>query len=88
MSTGLSDFHNMIITACKTTFPKAKPKLLVYRDYSKFIEHNFHCDVKENVHNLKVINYESAEKVLLDVPNKHTPYKKKVIRAHRKPYVI
>ena len=41
VSTGLSDFHNMIVTVCKTTFPKVKPKLVVYRDYSKFTEKEF-----------------------------------------------
>ena len=36
--TGLSDFHKMVITVLKTTFPKAKPKVLSYIDFSKFVE--------------------------------------------------
>ena len=31
ISTGLSDFHQMIVTVLKTTFPKLKPKVLLYR---------------------------------------------------------
>ena len=31
VSTGLSDFHKMIVTVMKTTFPKAKPKIVFYR---------------------------------------------------------
>ena len=38
LSTGLSDFHKMIVTVMKTTFPKAKPKIIQYRDYKNFIE--------------------------------------------------
>ena len=33
VSTGLSDFHKMIVTVMKTTFPKAKPEIVIYRDY-------------------------------------------------------
>ena len=36
ISTGLSDFHKMIATVLKTTFPKAKPKVILYRDFSKY----------------------------------------------------
>ena len=39
VSTGLSDFHKMVVTVLKTTFPKAKPKVVPYMDFSKFVEH-------------------------------------------------
>ena len=35
MSTGLSDFHKMVITVLKTTFAKKKPKEIIYRDYKE-----------------------------------------------------
>lgn len=38
VSTGLSDFHKMIVTVMKTTVPKAKPKIIKYRDYKNFDE--------------------------------------------------
>ena len=41
VSTGLSDFHKMIITVLKTTFAKAKPKIIQYRDYSYFVQENY-----------------------------------------------
>ena len=40
VSTGLPDFHKMI-TVLKSTFPKAKPKIIQYRDYSYFVQENF-----------------------------------------------
>ena len=36
VATGLSDFHEMIATVCKNSFPKSKPKEIVYRNYKKF----------------------------------------------------
>ena len=36
VSTGLSDFHKMTVTVMKTTFPKSEPKIVRYRDFSKY----------------------------------------------------
>ena len=87
ISTGLSDFHKMIITVLKTTFPKAKPKVVLYRDYSKFVENHFRIDLKEKLREIRAINFSSFENIFLSVLNKHTPYKKKVLRANQKPYL-
>ena len=46
VSTGLSDFHDMIITVLKTTFPKAKSKVIFYKDYSKFVDNDFRNDLR------------------------------------------
>ena len=85
--TGLSDFHKMIVTVLKTTFPKAKPKIVTYRDYSKFVDKDFHKDLGRKVKSLEVGNYDLLEKSFLNVFNNHAPYKKKVVRANQKPYV-
>ena len=42
VATGLSDFHKMIVTAMKTTFSKAQPKIVYCRDYRDFDLYNFH----------------------------------------------
>ena len=49
VSTGLSDFHKMTITILKTTFPKAKPKIIPYRDFSKYKENEFAEELKKNL---------------------------------------
>ena len=33
ISTGLPDFHKMVVTVMKTTLPKAKPKQIFYREF-------------------------------------------------------
>ena len=37
VTTGLSDFHKMVVTVMKTTFPKAEPEIVYYRDYKIFV---------------------------------------------------
>ena len=51
--TGLSDFHTMVTTVLKTTFPKAKHEVLSYMDFSKFVEDDFHRDMRETVQHSK-----------------------------------
>ena len=87
VSTGLSDFHKMIVTVLKTTFPKAKPKVMPYRDYSKYVENDFQRDLQNKL--LCTVNkdYDSFDKAFLDVLNNHAPYKTKIVRANQKPYV-
>ena len=41
VSTGLSDFHMLVVTVLKTCFSKKKPRELEYRDYK-----NFNCSFR------------------------------------------
>ena len=45
IETGLSDFHTMIVTVLKAGFVKRGPKIVTYRDYSKFSA----VDFKDNL---------------------------------------
>ena len=87
ISTGLSDFHEMIVTVLKTTFPKVKPKVVLYRDYSKFLESQFCSILNEKLQALEITCYESVDNILHSVINSQAPFKKKMVRANHKPYV-
>ena len=68
----------MIVTVCKTSFQKPKPKEMVYRNYKKFDR-----DISKDELKLKlesITNYESFEDVFLTILNKHAPLKKKVFK--------
>ena len=71
----------------KTTFPKAKPKVVQYRDYKNFVEDNFRMELKERLQNGVIVTYAEFDEIFLDVFNKHAPPKKKVFRANHKPYM-
>ena len=52
--TGLSDFHKLLVTALKSTFPKSLPKIITYRSYKSFSNDLFRDDLnyflsKENM---------------------------------------
>ena len=84
---GLSDFHKMVLTVMKSTFPKAKPKVIQYRDYKNFISQNFRMEIKVRLQNEVVATYSKFEEVFLEVLNKHAPLKNKIVRANEKPYM-
>ena len=86
--TGLSDFHKLVLSVFKTTFPKSKPKEITYRNFKNFSEENFNQELRTNLRERCVKNYASFENVFLDTLNKHAPLKKKVIRANHAPYVM
>ena len=85
ISTGLSDFHKMVITVLKTKFGKQKPQLMHYRDYKNFNNDNFERDLK---HQSRICtSYEVFEKVFLEVLELHAPQKQKYVRANEVPYM-
>ena len=43
---GLSDFHKMIVTVCKVSFPKSRPKEIGYKNCMKFDIDAFQGELK------------------------------------------
>ena len=87
VSTGLSDFHKMAVTVMKTTFPKAEPKIIHYRDYKKFVEEDFCTELRKRLESVTITTYAQFDEIFLEVFNKHAPPKKKTVRANHKPYM-
>ena len=87
VETGLSDFHKMALTVMKTTFPKAQPKTIYYRDYKNFDLTKFRAELREELKKSEGNGYFSFEVTFLRVLEKHAPMKKKVLRANDKPYM-
>ena len=85
--TGLSDCHNMVVTALKSSFKKAKPTEIFYRDYKTFSPIKFKSELKCKLEEREVSIYEVFEKIFLEVLDKHAPVKKKSIRANHAPYM-
>ena len=67
VNTGLSDFHVMIVTVLKTTFPKVKVKTLVYMDYSNFIQHEFRAELRARIQSSNVGSYVLFEDIFLNI---------------------
>ena len=84
-SSGLSDFHKMILTILKSTFPKVRPKQVVYRKFKNFDLNNFKNEIRTKMQSID--KYETSEEEFLKVLNKHAPLKRKFIRANHVPYM-
>ena len=76
LSTGLSDFHKMVVTVLKTTFPKANPKVISYRDLSHYSEEEFGLDLKRNLETVNELDYDKFDDILKNTFNYHAPEKK------------
>jgi exonuclease III len=87
VETGLSDFHKMAVTVMKTTFPKAQPKIIYYRDYKNFDLSKFRAELREELKKTEEQGYFHFEMTFLRVLEKHAPMKQKVLRANDKPYM-
>ena len=86
ITTGLSDFHKMVITVTKMTFHKNPPKEIYYRDYKKFNQDIFKEELANELYECDSC-YNNFEEIFLNVLNKHAPLKKKFLRANHPPYM-
>ena len=81
---GLSDFHAMIVTVLKSGYVKRGPKIITYRNYSRFGAVDFRAHLS-NVLSYEMIgsgDYGAFEAVVIGVLNEHAPVKRKSIRAN------
>ena len=87
VETGLSDFHKMIITVMKTTFPRTEPKTVYYRDYKNFDLSTFRTELRKELRDSEGKDYLHFEVTFLKILEKHAPMKQKVLRANNKPFM-
>ena len=61
MSSGLSDFHELVLTVMKTIFPKAKLNEIFYRNYKNFNETIFKDDFFFFFFFMQITPYKASE---------------------------
>ena len=86
ISTGLSDFHKMVITVLKQTFQRSSPRELVYRDYKNFDLLTFKRELEEKL-NQQINEYKHFKQIFLEPLNTHSPIKRKLLWANHVPYM-
>ena len=57
ITTGLSDFHKIVITVLKAISTKSKSKVITYRDFKRFNEEKFKTDFKKLKNSLRITNH-------------------------------
>ena len=81
-TTGLSDFHKMVMTVSKATFTKSTPKVITFRDFKLFNEEKFKTDLQNSLRITTISSYYVFEKIFLKVLGRHAPIKNKTITAN------
>ena len=84
---GISDHHNLILTAMRSQYIQGNPKIKFYRDYKSFNFESFHNELNELLKSEKDINYSLLENIFLQVLNVHAPVKKKIQRFNNNPFM-
>ena len=72
ISTGLSDFHKMVVSVLKHTFHRSAPKELVYRNYKKLDRVIFKRELEDKL-NQQINEYKQFEQIFLEILNIHAP---------------
>ena len=70
-----------------TSFFKNKPREMQYRNYNHFVSRKFNRDLKEEFSREYVDSCSKFDEVFLKVLNRHTPLKRKMLRANHAPCV-
>ena len=86
ISTGLSDFHKMIITVLKSSFIKLKARETYYRDYKNFSSNSFREDLMLSLGRINK-GFDSFEDTFMKTLSRHAPMKKKFVRPNEVPYM-
>ena len=90
IETGLSDYHEMVITCLKSNMAKLPPRVIYYRNYKKFDEtrsrNNVSCEL--NSHKSKNnVNYEEIKSSMMTRLEQRAPRKKMFLRANNSPFM-
>ena len=80
VETGISHHHNLIYTMLKTTFSKAQPKLVHYRQYKTFNFESFKVSLGNALESCSV-NNNDFDQIFTSTLNQHTPKKKSELEA-------
>ena len=71
VSTGLSDFHKLVLTVLKTSIVKNKPRETQYRNYKYFDSRQFNRDLEDEFSREYVDLCSKFDEIFLKVLNRH-----------------
>ena len=89
VETGLSDFHKMTVTILKTSFKKAPPKVVSYRDYKNFSQLYFRSELQQCLMKYDMFELSNGDfvRIFMDIFDRHAPLKLKYVRSNQVPFM-
>ena len=89
IESGLSDFHKMMVSVMKTNFQKLEPRIVHYRDYTRFSNENYRKHLLQNLSiENKNTNCKGLEKfiqICINTLDQIVPRKKKYVLGNNMP---
>ena len=87
LGVGISDHHDLIITALKSQLVEGNAKTKLYRDCSEFNMDNFKAELDDKLKNGVVTEYSNFQNTFIQVLNYHAPAKKEIVRFNNSPFM-
>ena len=89
LETGISDFHKMTVNVLNTSFKKASPKIILYRDYRYFSHRNFRHNWESfyTLNDICNLSNDEFAHVFMNILDIHAPIKRKYIRINQGPFI-
>ena len=84
---GLSDFHKMSLTVMKVFYSKQKLKIIQYRKYKDFSNEVFMHEFESALSRFSQISFGTFKSIVDNILQKHTPIKKRYVRANQASFV-
>ena len=83
IKTGLSDFHELVLTVSKIHFSRLKPNTANDKDYQVFVNDYFRNELLKEVNGSgsNITNFKELDDTLQGVPDKHDPLRKRYVRG-------
>ena len=83
IKTGLSDFHELVLTVSKIHFSRLKPNTANDKDYKVFVNDYFRNELLKEVNGSgsNITNFKELDDTLQGVPDKHNPLRKRYVRG-------
>ena len=91
ITTGLSDYHKMIIPTFRSSCTREPPQNIIYRNYKNFNTQDFLNDLEINLRLEEqastCVSYDKLTKIFQGTTDKHAPQKKHNIRGNQTPFM-
>ena len=91
ITTGLSDYHKMIIPTFRSSCTCEPPQNIIYRNYKNFNAQDFINDLEINLRlqeqGSTCLSYDKLTKIFKETTDKHAPQKKHNVRGNQTPFM-
>ena len=90
ITTGLNDYHKMILTFFRSYFSRLPTKTITYRSFRYFETKDFLCKLENKLRSKACnggVKYDDLTNIFRSTLDSHTPLKQKEVRGYQAPFM-